>query len=154
MYLDWKPYNLPDMRNGRKIHQAFEDWKHLLLAARSKATANGKIFRRWFGRNDNQKVLHIIKKLLQDTNNGFPDAQPLVTKAVNEEKDFGKSRDGKPACTIPRTRAYMKFETGHFHYCDYGLQLPNLNDIKCESLDEVISNKMKSVAGTMVHEFT
>ncbi|KAI9745776.1 MAG: hypothetical protein M1835_002552, partial [Candelina submexicana] len=154
MYLDWKPYNRPDVLNAGKIHQAFTDWKHLMLAARAQATQKDEIFERWFGKNDNQKVLSIIKKLLQETGNPYPDAQPLVSKAVNEEKDFAKTRDGKPACSKYKMRAYLRPDTGHVHFCNYGLQAPYLMYIDSSTLGNEVSDKMTSTAGALMHEFT
>ena len=147
-WVNWDPENEDDKTDGKKIHQAFVEWKNLVAkGAGAAATKDGATFVRWMGKN------HEDPAVPDETKNVFANmwdgsnASDKVAKMVCDRKDFDNF------CTDRRS-AYMKADTGRFHVCPRGLKLPQLTEIVCDNLDKSCSAKMRDLAMTLLHEMT
>ncbi len=143
-WLNWDPKNDADKRDGRIIHQAFIEWKDLVKqGAVAAAKKDGDTFKRWFGKQEEPED---IKNVFGNMWDGSGASKP-VADMVCDRKDFDDRCKGKVA-------AYTLPDTGVFHVCQYGLDLPQLSKIQCGDLKDSCSTNMRSLSMTLLHEMT
>lgn len=161
-YINYDDSKDEDKKTRKTIHNAFGDWSAMMQKAlEAIANPNDKILDRWFpsdvdvpGKdkpiNAQGYVSGVFKQLLQaDANN--PTAKTSIANTVNDKNDFGNG--GKSDCG-DTTKAYTNIGTDTFHVCPAGLALPTkATDIKCSVLGDQISQDMRSLTATLVHEF-
>lgn len=125
------------------------------------ANNEDKSFDRWFpsdidvpGRDQSIDargyVSGVFRQLLQ-ADATSPAAKEAIKNTVNDKNDFGNS--GKGNCGAS-TKAYTSSSTNTFHVCPAGLALPtSATDVKCSNLGDKVSDDMRSLTSTLVHEF-
>ncbi|KAL8652672.1 MAG: hypothetical protein Q9210_002548 [Variospora velana] len=102
-------------------------------------------FKRWFDEGDADNVKKVLEKIVDPK--GVGQANPLMTQWVCQQDDAFNRCTGT-------SRAWSAWQRGVFHMCPPGLQRPNIRDLRCSDLDGYASQKMGSVAFTMMHEAT
>ncbi|KAF2415910.1 hypothetical protein EJ08DRAFT_684378 [Tothia fuscella] len=72
-----------------------------------------------------------------------------IADMVANSQDYAKECDPKK-----HTKAYLTRDTGHIHICEHGLAQPMIADKdNCNSLGDKVSKAMRSLSGTLIHEF-
>ncbi|KAM0690173.1 hypothetical protein Q7P36_008940 [Cladosporium allicinum] len=161
-YINYDDSKDEDKKTRTTIHNAFKDWPAMMQKAlESIANSDDKTFDRWFpddvdvpGKDQpidaRGYVSGVFRQLLQaDATSPIP--KEAIKNTVNDKNDFGK--DGKGNCGAT-TKAYTRASTNTFHVCPAGLALPTAaTDIDCSKLGDKISQDMRSLTATLVHEF-
>ena len=142
---DWDPQDLGQKADGVRIHNAYDDFTNMVAFAWREADQVTDTFKRWFDASNAQDVKNVLEKMVSQS--GVQQPTPLMTNWICERDDI------KGLCT-PGKNAYSVSNKGQFHFCPQGLSKPNLRDLQCSDLDGYASEKMKSVAFTMLHEST
>lgn len=160
-YINYDDSKDEDKKTRTTIHNAFGDWPAMMQKAlESIANNEDKTFDRWFPENvgaDESNAIDargyvsgVFRQLLQADANS-PAAKEAIKNTINDKNDFGQ--DGKGNCGST-TKAYTKASTNTFHVCPAGLALPTAaTDVKCSDLGDKVSEDMRSLTATLVHEF-
>lgn len=144
-YLNWDPNDDGQKADALKIHNGYADMINMVYFAWREADSKSDTFKRWFDEGDADNVKKVLEKIVNPT--GVGQANPLMTQWICQQNDENNR------CTATRN-AWSAGSKGIFHMCPKGLQQPNLGDLTCSNLDGYPSQKMKSVAFTMMHEST
>lgn len=161
-YINYDESKDEDKNTRTTIHKAFGDWPAMMQKAlESIANSEDTTFDRWFPQDVDVPgnanpidargyVSGVFRQLLQPDANS-PAAKEAIKNTVNDKNDFGKSGQGNCGDT---TKAYTSSSTNTFHVCPAGLALPTAaTDIQCSSLGDKVSQDMRSLTATLVHEF-
>jgi hypothetical protein len=159
-YINYDDNKKEDTDTRTTIHKAFADWPAMMQKA-LEAIANNedKTFDRWFPEDvdvsgkviDARGYVSGVFRQLLKADATSPEAKEAIKNTVNDKNDFGKK--GKGNCE-GSTKAYTSPSTNTFHVCPLGLALPTAaTDIQCSALGDKVSQDMRSLTATLVHEF-
>ncbi|KAF2833771.1 hypothetical protein CC86DRAFT_389905 [Ophiobolus disseminans] len=151
--MKWKRWNPQDTGTerdeGRRIHDDYTTMKEMAIFAWREADAKTATFKRWFAESDAQNVKNVLGRIM-DMSLTVPEAHPRMKDRVLYRDDFGQQCDGK-------TYAYTTTKSAKHHFCPRGLAQPSMarmvcNDLDGNGADKYSSKKIRSIAGTMLHE--
>jgi hypothetical protein len=159
-YINYDDSKDEDKNTRTTIHKAFGDWPAMMQKAlEAIANSEDKTLDRWFPEDVDVpgKVIDargyvsgVFRQLLQ-ADASSPAAKETIKNTVNDKNDFGKKGQGNCGDT---TKAYTSSSTDTFHVCPAGLALPTAaTDIQCSALGDKVSQDMRSLTATLVHEF-
>ncbi|KAL1594347.1 hypothetical protein SLS60_010107 [Paraconiothyrium brasiliense] len=143
----WDPNDTGTQRDdGVKIHNAYDDMLNMIYFAWQEANAKSDTFKRWFDESDSGNVVKVLERMFNPSG---------VGQATELMKDWILLRnDDYNKCGTNTRNAYSAWQRGFFHICPKGIAQPNMRDLKCTDIDGFASQKMKSVAFSMLHEAT
>ena len=141
----WDPNDQGQKADAEKIHSAYDDWANMIAFAWREADQITDTFKRWFDESNAQDVKNVLERMVSQS--GVQQPTELMKDWICEKDDI------KGQCT-PGRNAYSVANRGIFHFCPQGLQKPNARDMTCDVLDGFASEKMKSIAFTLLHEST
>ena len=150
---EFKYLNFDPMRAGSnvsipKTHKAFKDWRKLVLAGLGSAVMRNTVFLRYFPEDKSEVVQDVFRQMI--VQHGMADAQSRISNLVVDAdispetyaRCYGDADDGRII------GAYL--ESTHIHLC-YNQTRASLDEITCEHLDNVVSDKMTSTASQILH---
>jgi hypothetical protein len=159
LYLNFDEESKPDKAKRLVIHDAFEDWAAVVQKAiESLTNTQDNTYQAWFpdSVNRNKKpvreFLAGVYETLFDSSADPAAPLPYVASFVCDNTDFFD--DGVGGCD-GTTTAYCNRLKGKFHVCPFGMesQPTKATGINCDTLGDVVSDRMNSLTGTLVHEF-
>ena len=157
-YLNYDEENETDKATRTIIHTAFEDWAAVIQKALdSLGNSQDNTYKTWFPETatGNKKpvrgFLAGVFNRVFDSNADSPAPLPYVATFVCDNVDFG-GINNEGICDSSTTSCFSPL-LAKFHVCPVGVQQPTkANDIKCSDLGDVVSSKMNSLTGSLVHE--
>ena len=158
-YLNFDENSNTDTASRTIIHNAFEDWAAVVQKAiDSLANAQDNTYNVWFpntvtgNKNSVRDFLTGVYSQLFDLNANPAAPLPYVASFTCDNKDYG-GLTGEGLCDADTT-SYFSRPLGKFHVCQVGLsQTTKATDVQCSGLGDVVSTKMYSLTGTLLHEF-
>jgi hypothetical protein len=140
----WDTKKKDHKSTAEKIHKAFDEWQNFVQEALTASSdTQSAAFERWLGKPSHPEQIKQVFANMWDSANSKP--TKMVADIIGDRNDF-KGRCGA------RTFAYTIGDTGEIHICKAGLNMNLNSDIKCESLDDSCSAKMRSLPMTLLHE--
>jgi hypothetical protein len=139
---------------GQQLHDAYEIMKKMVVLAWREADVKTSTFERWFANSDSENVKSVLGRIVDMTLDD-PEYQPRMKDRVLERADY------ENACATGEVNGYSSSMSGRHHICPAGHSKPNLATMTCDDLDKpsrgdkskrISSNKIKTVAGVMLHE--
>lgn len=119
------------------------------------------IFSHYFNPQDQSKVVAFFRRLIgakdqhDPGNSGSGGGSPALAKVGITNKWLDKPND-PDRCRDPLTAAWLDFYAGSpkadLRLCEVAYQFPLTSDQKCEDIDSVVSGKMSTLSGTILHE--
>lgn len=142
----WDPNNANEEFDAQRIHNAYDDFYYMIVAAWEEADSVTEIFKRWFDASHALDVKNVLEKLVSRT---IQAPSPLLKTWICEKED-----NSDLCARHPQGKAYTFFGRGSFHFCPAGLASPQAKDQSCADLDPFSSKKIISIAFTLLHEVT
>lgn len=162
-YLNFDMKDDGDKKRVEKIHDAFCNDLPRLLKLGLGATQNDEtVFQRYFNKGDESEVQSVFSQLWSGSS-----IQPLVKTFIVDNEDFleicgegGDASDGSDDGSVIYSEAGYTGEDEDgdglekTKFCDASFDLPSLDSIGCDSLDDYPTIAMDSFGRIMLHEFT
>ncbi|KAF2726568.1 hypothetical protein EJ04DRAFT_599123 [Polyplosphaeria fusca] len=146
---NWDPQDTETQQaDGRKIFRSWIDMQEMVYYAWQEADAKSDTLKRWFDEADADSVKKVLERVIDPkvVVNNLGAVTPLMKDWVLDRNDFASG------CTRLKN-AYSASNRGYFRLCPKGISQPEAEDMECKDLDQHASQKMKSVAFSMMHVF-
>ena len=144
-YLGYDPKNDDHKAIATKLHDGFNDMLLLAKLGYNEADKKSTVFKRWFDESHADQIKAVFEKIVDPVSGS---ATPLMKDWVNYYEDY------RPKCE-KGIFAYTTSKKGKWHMCrPKGQDQPSNQGRTCSDIDGYASEKMESIAMTMLHEAT
>jgi len=153
----WDPTDAAQRADAEKIHNSYLIMQEMVVLAYKEAEAQSTTFKRWFGPKDADNVKKVLGRIVDMSPPTGPEIALRMKNRVLRQDDYARPQ----LCVKPSRYAYTDASTGKFHLCPRGIADRDLAKLTCDDLDKprrgkktdrMSSEKISSVAGTMLHE--
>lgn len=156
---NWDAKDATQRNDAERIHDSYSIMQEMVVLAYKEAEAQSTTFKRWFGTKNADDVKKVLARIVDMSPPTGPEMAPRMKDRVLRQDDYAKPPLCKTITSGPW--AYTDAPNGKFHLCQRGIKDRDLSKLTCDNLDKprrgkkddrMSSEKISSVAGTMMHE--